>query len=289
MEKDSTTIFERDWRVYYEMIAVIGRHFVGKSIFISEPNTYRTLTVTNPAAGASIYWFEILGRAYLASASGLMRTLRWLEGIESSITRNNLLSFAATLRGLLESAADQCYSLKAVPKTLAENFGLIMEQLYCKSSVETVFVCEELENLLIHFYHARKISKRDDAESQHFALTSADYLASLQGGRSGPVFDLYARLCELSHPTMGSLTPFVDEDPEGGYLIKAPNDKQAIRELCATHAESILRMTAGVNCCLLTLRVLNEFPVEDLHTDAKDLALDIPGWSMLENMIDNQR
>jgi hypothetical protein len=289
LPEHEATAFDSSWRIYFETLEALEASFIGREIFISPPDLYGTLTQSNPKAAACVYWVEMLGRSYLAGAAGAIRSLRWLKGVQSSISQENFLSFASNLRGLLESAADQCYSLKDVPKTLAESYGLIMAQLHGRSEPGTIYICEELENLLIHFYHARRRSKGEDVESTCIALTSARYLEFLQGGTSGPIFELYAQLCKATHPATGSLMPFVAEDPQGGYVIKAPQDAPEIRDFCTAHAKAILHMTAGMNPCLLTLQVLNEFPLNDLHTDRRILSLSVPGWPALINLINRQR
>ena len=285
MQKEDCTVFDSEWMIYYETLEALESCFIDKSIFISESNVYQMLVLANPEASGSVYWFELLGRVYSASAAGIMRTLRWLKGVKLSISHGNFHSLAANLRGLLESAADQCYSLKSAPKFLAGNYDIIMEQLYCNSALGEIATCEELENLLIHFYHASRLPGRDPDDAFHNPLTSEEYLSCLQGAQSGCIFDLYALLCDISHPATGSLIPFVKESTEGGYLIILPDEGKAINDRCISNMEAIVRITAGINCCLLTLLVLNGYPVESLHTDKERIDLEPPGWSKLEGLI----
>ncbi len=64
MRKEGAAIFDTEWTVYYETLASLEACFIGKSILISEPNIFQALAITNPPAAASVYWFEVLGRAY---------------------------------------------------------------------------------------------------------------------------------------------------------------------------------------------------------------------------------
>lgn len=67
---------------------------------------YEDLMLKDTAAGMRVYWLEILARAHCCSTIAILRTRRWLSAMESSACENNLLSFAASFRGFLESAAD---------------------------------------------------------------------------------------------------------------------------------------------------------------------------------------
>ena len=88
--------------------------------------TYRVLDVEafevllrhDSRRGQRIYWLELLYRAHLAAATTMLRQDRWLNA--AAATNANCLGFAAAFRGLLESAADASFSLRFVPRYIAE-------------------------------------------------------------------------------------------------------------------------------------------------------------------------
>lgn len=50
-----------------------------------------------------MYWLEIIERAHAVSITTVFRNQKWIEGIVVSYLNNNYYSFAANLRGLIES------------------------------------------------------------------------------------------------------------------------------------------------------------------------------------------
>lgn len=76
-----------------------------------------------------IYWSEILQRAHMAAATSIMRTQRWLEGILWAADQPNIFSFAATFRGLIESASDTNDALAQASMSLASYRQIIQTAL----------------------------------------------------------------------------------------------------------------------------------------------------------------
>lgn len=138
-----------------------------------------------------IYWFEILERAHCAALTSLLRLHRWLEAMRTAGEAENYLSFAASFRGLLEAAADSRYSFENVPRMLANGFPYLFEAAHGRG--RDLVLAPELEEALIHFSHARRLSRGEGAPDAHLAKRMKDYITRLQG--SDAVSDLeYERL-----------------------------------------------------------------------------------------------
>jgi hypothetical protein len=98
-----------------------------------------------------IYWNEILGRAHLTAATAILRSRYWVDALRLGATENNLLSFAAAFRGLIESAADSWTTLRLVPVTLARDHPQILQALSGNVRMQ-LFLAPALEDALIHLF-----------------------------------------------------------------------------------------------------------------------------------------
>ena len=85
--------------------------------FLDEKEFNKLLQINQPKA-MKIYWKEIIMRAHFSAITTLLRSQKWLDGSIISYESNNYLSFTASFRGFLESAADSFHSLSSVPMTL---------------------------------------------------------------------------------------------------------------------------------------------------------------------------
>lgn len=75
------------------------------------------------------YWKELFLRIHFAANITLLRSQKWVEGMNLGLKRNNILLFSASLRALLEATTDSYYSLQGVPLPLACNFKNIVKAL----------------------------------------------------------------------------------------------------------------------------------------------------------------
>ena len=158
-----------------------------------------------------IYWEEILQRAHWADLSSLIRNLQWLKGAATAIKDNNLLLFTSNLRCLIESSGDNLLSLLNVPITLADNFSNISQCLKGNMKGNTLYSSKELEEILIHFSYARKITN-DEKNLQgkmpkyQNAKPASEYLKRLDSKvNNGSIADLYSILCQFAHPAAHSV------------------------------------------------------------------------------------
>jgi hypothetical protein len=81
------------------------------------------------------------------------------------------------------------------------------------------------------------------------------------------------------------LLPFVRELKNGGFKIETSKDRETIIEFCEKHGEAIGSISAGINCCLNILRVLDEYPLENLHTNLEKQDYVIPGWNKISKIL----
>jgi hypothetical protein len=95
---------------------------------------------------------ELIDKAHLVAVVALLRARRWSDAMCSMFERENLSGWAASARGLLESAGDTREGLSAIPEPLARHYHTITE---CLSGTKNEFVhVGELEKTLDHFVHA---------------------------------------------------------------------------------------------------------------------------------------
>ncbi|MBY3214310.1 hypothetical protein HFO21_07975 [Rhizobium laguerreae] len=144
----------------------------------------------------------------------------------------------------------------------------------------------ELEDLLIHFSHARRIAKGEIAPDSHRAKSSAAYVDFVTRMNVGDVRSLYANLCETVHPASASVALFftsaddtltVDFKSEVDFLEKnAKASRQALGGC----------LMAAFNPALLTLRVLHSFDHFTKITPLKKVNFDaIPAWPPIEKLL----
>jgi hypothetical protein len=162
--------------------------------------TYAELYVTDMKEAMRVYWTEMLYRVHLAVATSLIRHQRWLAGALQAGLDQNLFPFGSCLRGFIESAADSRHTLIQVPFTLAENSRAIDRAL--AGLLETGLLIEELEDRLVHYSHARRLTKGEQEQAPAYlrAKPAAEYISAFEGGLREQLREFYGRLCEVTHP-----------------------------------------------------------------------------------------
>jgi hypothetical protein len=217
-----------------------------------------------------IYWNEILGRAHLASATAILRSRQWIEAMRVAAMVPNLLSFAASFRGLLESAADSSSALKSVPLTLARDHPYVLRALAGEAPSQT-FLAPELEDTLIHYSYARHLTKAElqAVPRSHKALKVRDYIDILEKGQVTDVIQCYQALCDLTHPGATSVWMWLHPIDEHTMEIQAKQDEAVINHFLTEYRTTFIELLMfAFNPALATLRVLNYFPLTGLHTAA---------------------
>jgi len=266
------SIFGKPAEIYLPFLEPFADLAQGISYKFMPVEEFLSVLDEHPAEATRIYWSEMLDRAHLTAVTSILRNKRWLNGVLNAVEHGNLLVFGAALRGFVESAADACEALRLVPLTLAESYEDI------KSAVEGrlehgIVVNAELEDALIHFSHGRKLPRDSTVAKSHRAKTSRHYLNILQGADHGDMHDCYSDLCEISHPAALTVHFFFDKPSRDEFTLNDQNDRQYIEAFCAKYRSVMTPIFhRSFNPALITLKLLNSFPVNKLKTPFLD------GW-----------
>lgn len=254
---------------------------------------YRHLLAQDVRAAMQVYWREILLRAHFGASSSLLRTRRWLEGICAEFKQRNYHCFIAAFRGWLEASADTFQAFQAVPEELAEAHVVIRRAMAGRQ--DRIVFAPELENRLIHFTHARRLEKGEEAPPSHRARQIKEYLESLVVDAGPRIADCYRSACEITHPAAASILSYVHREASSigtSYVFRPDSDQSLITQFCSAWSDVMLKIMAlGVSPPIFTLRLLNELPVAALHTKALD-QLNVesrPGWQQLADRLRDRR
>jgi hypothetical protein len=281
--------FVDNFRRFTELSDLIRRDLPVFTYRYMPEDEFRALFLSNVGAGNRVYAQELLFRAHWAALASIFRNRRWMNGIDAALKGKNFFSFCACLRGLLESAADSHEAMYASMATVAENFAAFRSALAGNFS-EAVFCCEPLENILIHFTHGRRVARSEVVPPAHRAKTVQDYLANFEEAGERTLRDLYAELCEVTHPAAITVHLFGEADASDSNAIRFvdPNDMRFIASLLKRHDGSfVILFQKSFNAALLTLFVLNQFDDKRFYTPgAADVSFKkVPAFSEIEQKI----
>ena len=284
-------VFGKTGELYVKMIDELELANLTTEYPFEDSDRFENIRHENPKKGMQIYWDEILSRAHLCSVTGILRTRHWISSLLSAIKDKNLLSFAAALRGFIESSADSSSSLTIVPLTLARQYSEILGILSGES--DQLLISSELEGELIHFTHARRLSKSEaeNAPPHHKARHIRDYIDILERGKVDNVVQCYREMCDLTHPGLSSVRMWLKQSQNTLYL-SAHQDESLISNCIQENNKTFLDLLMfGFNPSIVTLRVLNCFPILRLHTpQLNDWNLSsIPAWRKCQYELANSR
>ncbi|HEL4204069.1 TPA: hypothetical protein UM358_000502 [Stenotrophomonas maltophilia] len=187
------------------------------------------------------YVLGLLERSHLACVVTLARNHRWLTGVIGSSDSSNLLAFAACLRGFLEAAADSHDVLQFVPMALIESRDYLYKALHQPSLVQEEISFAALEDRLIHFAFAQKQSKGGVEPPAPMPKATTEYIRQIQHfGVQGGV-ELYAELCDLTHPAAPSVDCFLDATT-CSYTLNFMRDQGHIKSLLERHNEPLTKL-----------------------------------------------
>ncbi len=201
------------------------------------PSDYQSLLQADLPAAMRVYWLEIIYRGHYAALTSLLRTVGWLESTIAAPSANRLLGFAASFRGLLEALADTHDAIGMTVVNLADSHALIHHAL--SGMLDAVAVHQDLEDALIHFTHARRLTKLDSAPPAHRAKPTTEYLKALEEAGGARVLDCYRALCEVTHPAAPSTFLYSETDGQGSWRIGSTGDGALIDAFCSAHAEVV--------------------------------------------------
>jgi hypothetical protein len=186
-----------------------------------------------------VYTLGLLERSHLACITLLARSHRWIKASRSAEKHSNALGFAASLRGLLESAADGFDVMQYLPSTLEEAFDQLYVILHSDAGYEfTPLIMTAFEERLIHYAFATRQSRGSAPLPNHTAKTNAEYIGELEKFGVPLAKALYADLCALTHPSAESVTCFVEET-ESSMTFVAEKDRQVIANLMSKYEDCI--------------------------------------------------
>jgi hypothetical protein len=229
--------------------------FVSDEWFANWIKTEGTVERTN-----SILALELIEKAHLAAITALMRTKRWVDAACLMYDSANFIGWAASVRGLLESAGDTVDGLQLIPLSLAQNHRTIRRCLAGAENNQMV-VFSELEERLDHFVHARWMRTRRGEDNKLKAKENAAYVSVLDSEFPGTL-KLFHQLCAICHPSMESLGYFYEPTlgHAGGLRLAPTIDAKAIEAISAAYPAALCgAVIMSCNAPLYILRVLHKF------------------------------
>jgi len=232
-----------------------------------------------------VYWTEMLYRAHMSSVAAVFRTTRWIEVAIREHDAGSLYGCAAACRSLIESAGDIGLSLGPVAHTLAGIKDKVKAEISGRAS-EPMLISRELEDSLIHFTHARKVAKAEEAPDSHKAMQSFKYIDYVDQMKISGVKDLYARLCEIVHPAAESVS--VTFVPDGQAWIVDPRNESAVLDNLLAERRSTLSgvVMASYNAPLLILKTLHSFDLFTKLSGLRKYRFDgIPEWNRVDALL----
>jgi len=204
---------------------------------------------------------ELIDKSHLAALTALMRAKRWADATCLMYDNTNLVGWAASVRGLLESAGDTVDGLLNIPLTLAVHRRSIRRCLAGEER-EIGVGYSELEAKLDHFVQARWMRTKRGEDNKLKAKENAAYVGILEPVIPG-VLKLYHQLCALCHPSQESVEYFYANPGHHGRLKLSPtNDAKEINAICTAYPSALHdALMMSCNSPLYILRVLHKFGV----------------------------
>jgi len=235
------------------------------------------------SSGMRIYWREMLYRAHWASTASLIRSHRWLSGLTEAHAQGNLMTFAASCRGLLESAADTNDALNLMPTALAEFSATIAQAV--AGRLERPVVSPRLEDLLLHFTHARK-SKGDELDAVLRAKTVAQYLSDLKEA-DPEIGEVYAALCEIVHAGATSVLAYSIATEDRDVVVSQSLEPAILERYRGAFVRvAPTALAYGTLPAMFTLKVLNLFDLAEVRTPGVDgLLEDLQVWGRIQKLV----
>lgn len=220
-----------------------------------------------------IYWSEIIQRLHISGATTVLRLKKWYESVDCAYKTKNYYGFCASLRGMLEACSDSFHSIGKVLLPVSEKFSHI--KIAIEGDAKKPVLATELEDELIHYMCGRKLSaaEKNKYEDSHKAKQVRHYLDSI---KSESLNSLYSELCQVSHPSAMSLTPFMMVHPKHGLMLHNEFLDEELNETIMVRYQATIYETMEFAlwpalCSLKLVNMLGGSLLEALYT--KDEAL----------------
>jgi hypothetical protein len=227
---------------------------------------FQKLQESDPKLANSQYMKELLYRAHFASMSSIAKNLEWIKGMKFSYDNGLYLPFASSFRSLIESAADSFEALQCLGVTIAEHNEVINNKL---NKVGDEFVIlSQLEKDLIHYSHARRVERGEDAPQSHKAKNAANYVKGLDTRTGQKFYNCYGELCQLTHPAAQGVLHMMPQINESDFSFENGFGKEKIEALINKHSDLIEQLVAfAFNPSLISLKVLNHIELDECHSN----------------------
>ena len=188
------------------------------------------------------------------------------------MSTSQFLPFVASLRSLTESCVDSWYTISRIEPTLLGEKSLALKKAI-NGELETLLINSELEELLIHYSHGRKIKKSDRNKylESHNALQPYQYFEFYQ--KTGGKFDLkkvYDVLSQFAHPSMlcTNIFSYIEHDELSTYYSHPiNNDKKLIRTFILENKQELSEIIKlAISPPLSLLKSLNKIGLPEIQT-----------------------
>jgi len=136
-------LFYKNMTAYTGILDAINAYGHKYTYRFIDNSEFVKLIPNNLREANKIYVQELLFRSHIAAITTLFRNEKWMQGLRSAVECKNFFVFCASLRGLVESAADSKYSLIHVPGTLRDHFSPFYSALHGTFD-SGLIICEPL-------------------------------------------------------------------------------------------------------------------------------------------------
>jgi hypothetical protein len=259
-------IFDGPVLQFLPLVDICVQRTAGLEYEFLDLETYHARRISDPLQANQDYWREILYRAHWAAIASLIRSRRWFDGTMNACDAENYLAFCGCLRSLVEATGDSFPTMITVAKTLALQQDTIRRRL--TSAKPERVESKELEDALIHFLFARKLSstERKAFPDSHVAKHASEYVATFKKvDQTAGIADLYSFLCQVVHPAAHSVHSFTAQGAEGQkYVVRLDpaSDKGLIKSFVAANSELLGRLAyLALEPPLWVLHVLHKFQI----------------------------
>jgi hypothetical protein len=279
-------LFGDDAARYVAMIDALSLISLKTRYSFTGDEDFKHLMLNDPTKGMQIFWREILARSHLTAVTAILRGRRWISGLTIAAEEKNLLTFGAAFRGLIESAADAYTALYSVPRTLARDHAQITRAL-SGTLEKTLFLVDQIEDQLIHFSYARHLTKAElkSLPASYKAKQVREYIDILERGQVPGVVECYRAMCDLTHPGASSVWMWLRQPSEHEVELAPRQEESAILQIVAEYRTTFMGLLPFVfNPAIVTLRVLNYFPLPDLHVPSV-ISWELSGIPLWQNCL----
>jgi len=242
---------------------------------------HRQLFQQDVTAGVRVQVTELLYHAHFASVATIVRAYRWAEGCLAAYSQDLYLPFCASARGLLEAVGDSFDGLALVPLSLADASKSIKAGL-AGTSGPILFNYGELEERLLHFSHARRLSEAERTSMPQYMQPkrTKKYTDPIEAQGPGGFFDWYQELCELAHPASDSVCYMLIPEEDGRHSFNPSIDHERLAAHVGQHQKRLAELLRLAQVPAITmLRVLLHFPLPELHVNSV-AGLDMTGMPL---------